>query len=394
MKKKRLLVVIESLVCAGAEKSLISFLSTLDYSRFEVDLQLFKYGGEFEQFLPEEVRLLPPFEYTQFIEKSVFQQFLTLDIPKLKARWGYSIAIRQGQTFHVDKARLYWKHIARCLPTPKKEYDIAIAYSQGIPTFYVAEKVNAPIKMSWVNAIYHLKGFNKDFQENFYASMNHIVTVSDSAYSVFQEVYPQFASKMVVIWDMLDAQFIKKLSHVKTVTSINRNIPSLLTIGRLNKYSKGYDISLEACKILKERGINFKWYAIGRGPYKEEMEEYIAANNLQDTFILLGTTSNPYPYIKDCTLYVQTSRHEGYGLSIAEARILNRPVVTTEFDAVYNQMVPGKNGLVVKQDSEAVADAIENLLKDKDLYDSIVTYQQQEKKGNQEEIEKFYQLVE
>ena len=394
MKKKKLLVVIESLVCAGAEKSLISFLSTLNYNRFEVDLQLFKYGGEFEQFLPEEVRLLPPFEYTQFIEKSVFQQFLTLDIPKLKARWGYSIAIRQGQTFHVDKARLYWKHIARCLPTPKKEYDIAIAYSQGIPTFYVAEKVNAPIKMSWVNAIYHLKGFNKDFQENFYASMNHIVTVSDSAYSVFQEVYPQFASKMVVIWDMLDAQFIKKLSHVKTVTSINRNIPSLLTIGRLNKYSKGYDISLEACKILKERGINFKWYAIGRGPYKEEMEEYIAANNLQDTFILLGTTSNPYPYIKDCTLYVQTSRHEGYGLSIAEARILNRPVVTTEFDAVYNQMVPGKNGLVVKQDPEAVADAIENLLKDKDLYDSIVAYQQQEKKGNQEEIEKFYQLVE
>ena len=60
MKKKKLLVVIESLVCAGAEKSLISFLSTLDYSRFEVDLQLFKYGGEFELFLPKEVRLLPP----------------------------------------------------------------------------------------------------------------------------------------------------------------------------------------------------------------------------------------------------------------------------------------------------------------------------------------------
>ena len=393
MKKKRLLVVIESLVCAGAEKSLISFLSTLDYSRFEVDLQLFKYGGEFEQFLPKEVRLLPPFEYTQFIEKSVFQQFLTLDIPKLKARWGYSIAIRQEQTFHVDKARLYWKHIAPCLPTPEKKYDIAIAYAQGLPTFYVAEKVNAAIKMSWVNVSYHLKGINKDFQEKFYAAMNHIVTVSDSAYSVFKEVYPQFASKMLVIWDMLDAQFIEKLSHVPTETSMSRNTPCLLTIARLNKSQKGYDISLEACKILKERGINFKWYAIGRGPYKEEMEEYIAANNLQDTFILLGTTSNPYPYIKDCTLYVQTSRHEGYGLSIAEARILNRPVVTTEFDAVYNQMVPGKNGLVVKQDPVAVADAIERLLKDKELYNSIVAYQQQEKKGNQEEIEKFYQLV-
>jgi len=67
--------------------------------------------------------------------------------------------------------------------------------------------------------------------------------------------------------------------------------------------------------------------------------------------------------------------------------------VTTEFDAVYNQMVQGKNGLVVKQDANAVADAIERLLKDKSLYDSIVSYQRQEKKGNTEEIDKFYRLI-
>ena len=127
--------------------------------------------------------------------------------------------------------------------------------------------------------------------------------------------------------------------------------------------------------------------------YRDEMIQFIEENNLQDTFILLGTTPNPYPTIKDCTLYVQTSRHEGFGLSIAEARILNRPVVTTEFDAVYNQMVQGKNGIVVPQDPIAVADAIERVLKDKELYDSIVAYQKQEKKGNTEEIEKFYQLI-
>ena len=94
-------------------------------------------------------------------------------------------------------------------------------------------------------------------------------------------------------------------------------------------------------------------------------------------------------------MYVQTSRHEGFGLSIAEARILNKPIVTTEFDAVYNQIVPGKNGLVVPLENPvAVADAIERLLNDKKLYQSIVTYQQQEKKGNTEEIQKFYRLIE
>ena len=81
-------------------------------------------------------------------------------------------------------------------------------------------------------------------------------------------------------------------------------------------------------------------------------------------------------------------------LEIAEACILNMPMVTTEFDAVYNQMVQGKNGLVVPQNPTAVADAIEKLLNDKELYNRIVDYQKQEKKGNSEEIEKFYQLAE
>ncbi len=94
-------------------------------------------------------------------------------------------------------------------------------------------------------------------------------------------------------------------------------------------------------------------------------------------------------YIKDADIYVQTSKFEGFGLAIAEARMLNTPVVTTEFDAVYNQMIQGKNGLVVKQDPLAVADAIELLLNDKDLYQEIQEFQKNEKKGNLEEIEKF-----
>ena len=394
MKKKRILIAIESLVAAGAEKSLITFLSVLDYNRFEVDLQLFRYGGEFERYIPKEVNLLPPFDYTWFLEKDILSQVLSFDLKKLWARISYSIAIRRGTTYHMDKARLYWKHVFPCITTNPKEYDIAIGYAQGLPTFYVVDKVHARQKWAWVNVSYRPSGVNYPFQERFYGTLNHIVTVSDSAYDVFSKVYPQFKDKMLVLWDMLDARFIEKMSEIEKEDKMDLSVPCLLTIARLNKPQKGYDISLEACKILRNRGIAFKWYAIGRGSYKEEMEKYITENNLEDTFILLGTTPNPYPYIKDATLYVQTSRHEGFGLSIAEARILNTPVVTTEFDAVYNQMVHGKNGLVVPQEPVAVADAVEKLLSDKKLYQSIVAYQQQEKKGNSEEIEKFYALIE
>lgn len=46
-----------------------------------------------------------------------------------------------------------------------------------------------------------------------------------------------------------------------------------------------------------------------------------------------------------------------------------------------------------EQDAKEVADAIERLLNNKALYNSIVDYQRQEKKGNTDEIEKFYQLL-
>ena len=59
------------MICAGAEKSLITLLSLIDYSKYNVDLQLFKYGGEFEKYLNENVNLLPPFQYTTFIEKPI-----------------------------------------------------------------------------------------------------------------------------------------------------------------------------------------------------------------------------------------------------------------------------------------------------------------------------------
>ncbi|MEZ7915731.1 MAG: glycosyltransferase, partial [Polaribacter sp.] len=92
-------------------------------------------------------------------------------------------------------------------------------------------------------------------------------------------------------------------------------------------------------------------------------------------------------------LYVQTSRHEGYGLSIAEARLLNVPVVTTRYDSVYVQMIHEKNGLVVDIDANAVADGIERMINDKVLYESVKSYLKSEEKENKESIQRFYKLI-
>ena len=166
----------------------------------------------------------------------------------------------------------------------------------------------------------------------------------------------------------------------------------ILTLGRLAN-GKRYDRAIEACKILKEKSINFRWYALGIGGLKEELKSKIRENGLENDFLLLGVKANPYPYIKRCDIYVQTSDFEGFGLAIAEARILNKPVVTTRFDAVYNQMIHRKNGLVVDMNAEAVANGILELIYNKELNNNIVEYLKREKKGNMEELDKFYDLI-
>ena len=216
--------------------------------------------------------------------------------------------------------------------------------------------------------------------------------VSDSTREILNEVFPEYKDKIEVIYDISDPNLIIKMSLLGEGYDDNFDGLRILTVGRLAN-QKGYDIALDACKILKEKGINFRWYSLGIGPLKEEIEKYIADNKLEDYFKLLGVKSNPYPYIRNCDIYVQTSKFEGFGLAIAEARMLNKPVVTTRFDAVYNQMVDRKNGLVVDMDAKGISDGILELINYKELKSEIVEYLTREKKGNIEELDKFYKLI-
>ncbi|WP_164667394.1 glycosyltransferase [Virgibacillus doumboii] len=394
--KKKLLFVIDSLKTAGAEKSLVTLLSMLDYSRFSVDLQLFAYGGALEELVPIEVNILKPLKYTDFakmnLKKSLKYTIVNREYKMFSSRLKYSTRIRKEKYSNPQKAILFWKNVSNVIEENPKKYDIAIAYAQGIPTYYVAEKVKAKSKFAWINVSYRLNHWEKQFQGASYNQFNRIVTVSESTKDTFLEAFPEYASKVNVIYDINNARFIADMAEMGNSYDDSFDGVRILTIGRLAN-QKGYDIALETCKKLKNLGINFKWYVLGKGPLEHEMKEYIEQNGLENHFILLGIKANPYPFIKNADIYVQTSKFEGFGLAIAEARMLNIPVVTTRFDAVYNQMIHEKNGLVVDMNADAVCEGIKRLLTNNELREEIVSYLKTEKKGNAEEIDKFYQLI-
>ena len=390
--RKSILFVINSLGCGGAEKSLLSLLSLLDYDKYDVTLQMFRRGGMFEELLPPEVHVRKELDYTAFCSQSMAKQMLSFDLRRIAARVRTSLFLRsnakKGSPLH--DAQAYWKYSAAAYDPLPERYDVAIAWGQGTPTHFVAEKVQAQKKFAWVNADYENVGHNKDFDCKYYAAFTGIICVSDKLCLILQKAFPEYAAKMTTIYDINNPATIFTMAD-QPCSLLNRENLTLVTVGRLVP-QKGYDIAAKAAWLLKKRNVKFHWYVVGGGD-SAPIEKDIAQYGISDCFTLLGAKANPYPYMKAADIYVQTSKFEGYCLTLAEARMLNIPCVTTNFDVVYAQMINGENGLVVEMNAEAVADGIIRLATDQELYQHIKGYQIQEKKGNVEEIEKFYDLL-
>lgn len=390
--RKSILFVINSLGCGGAEKSLLSLLSLLDYDKYDVTLQMFSRGGLFEELLPPEVHVRKELDYTAFCSQSMVKQMLSFDLRRIAARVRTSLFLRsnakKGRPLH--DAQAYWKYSAAAYDPLPERYDVAIAWGQGTPTHFVAEKVQAQKKFAWVNADYENVGHNKDFDCKYYAAFTGIICVSDKLCLTLQKAFPEYAAKMTTIYDINNPATIFTMAD-QPCSLLNKENLTLVTVGRLVP-QKGYDIAAKAAWLLKKRNVKFHWYVVGGGD-SAPIEKDIAQYGISDCFTLLGAKANPYPYMKAADIYVQTSKFEGYCLTLAEARMLNIPCVTTNFDVVYAQMIDGDNGLVVEMSAEAVADGIIRLATDQELYQHIKGYQVQEKKGNVEEIEKFYDLL-
>ncbi len=389
--KKRILFVINSLGLGGAEKSLTSLLNMMDYNRYEVDLLMFNPGGMFLKLLPENVHVLPQLD---FLKSNQSVRCQLLHPTYLTARIAATIGLRLHRRKNLlHPAQCYWKYAGRAFNALPGEYDAAIAWGQGNPTHYVARKVRANVKIAFINADYEGVGHNKDFDRAYYAEYSYIAAVSDKLEQMVRTTFPEFASKIVTVYDINNAEMIARMATETNPFEKENVHPVIVTVGRLVP-PKGYDLAVEAAQNMKARGFDFKWYIVGEGPCRSEIEQAIKQCDLSENVILVGAKENPYVYMKNADIYVQTSRFEGYCLTLAEARMLNKPVISTNFDVVYNQLRDGENGLIVKMEPVEIANAVDRLWKDVSLQNHIVGNLKQEKKGNPEEIEKLYRMIE
>lgn len=392
--KKKLLFIIPNLNSGGAEKALLSLLQTLDFDKYEVDLLLFKKEGIFLNQLPKEVHLLPePKNYSYFdmpLVKAVTELITKLKFKVLFYRLAAIYIYKTEKTPTVREQKV-WSFMKNALYNLDKEYDVAIGYLQKTANYFCIDKVKATKKIGFVHNDYRMLQLDKTIDEPYFRKFDSIVTISEVCESILKEEFPQFSDKISLMYNISSPKSIRKMAEAKV--EIDTSVPTIVTVGRLND-QKGLDIAIDACKILIDKGHQLKWYIVGEGNLRPNLERQIAENNLQANFILLGLKENPYPYVHQATIYAQPSRFEGKSIAIDEAKILHKPILVTNFPSAKDQIEHLVNGYVVEINAQSIADGIATLLTDKEIANTLVLNLQKESLGTESEIEKMYQLME
>ena len=145
--------------------------------------------------------------------------------------------------------------------------------------------------------------------------------------------------------------------------------------------------------MVKDAGKKFKWFIIGDGGLHDKLQSMIDEKKLNDYFYLLGPRDNPYPYIKNCDIFVQPSRYEGKSVVLDEAKIIGAPIIVTKYPTVFDQIEDGKEGYIVEINSKAIAEGVIDLIDNKEKRDEISNYLLAHEYGNQSEIEKYIKVI-
>ena len=392
--KKDILFIMNNLHCGGAEKSLVSLLQIIDYSKYNVDLLLFKKEGIFLDKLPKEVTVLDaPIAYSYFdmpIKSAIFQCLKKGRFDIILNRI-LVISVLKSEENPAVKEQKMWKYLSPCLDKLPKKYDVAIGYLEKTPNYFCVEKTNSIKKIAWIHTNYSNMGMQPKYDEKYFQKCNYIVTVSSECALDLTNRFPQLKDKIKVIRNIVSPSIIHSLAEKEIPENIDFE-NSIISVGRLS-HEKGADLAIEACKLLKEKNTIFKWIFIGDGLQREALEKKVAEYQLQNRVLFLGTKDNPYSYVKRATIYAQTSRFEGQSIALDEAKILRKPIVTTNFSTAKNQISHLENGLITEMNPEAIANGILELLNNTELQDQFRYNLSKEKLGTEAEIEHFYQLI-
>lgn len=333
---KKVLFLIHDMGQGGAEKVLVNLVNNMDYSKFDITVMTLFDIGENRQFLGQNVK------YKTWRKKL---------IP------GNSHLMKLFSPEQLHRLII------------KEHYDIEVAYLEG-PCARVISGCNDSNtkKLVWIHIEQHsTKRAAASFRnvaeaKRCYRRFERIICVSKTVKQDFRQAL-QIPVPHEVLYNTNESDKIIKLSQetVETEMLISDEI-KLVGVGKLLK-SKGFDRVIKIVKRLKEQGYPVHFYVLGEGPERNNLQEYIQQNQLEDNVTLLGYQLNPYQYVAKCDLFVCASFAEGFSTAATEALIVGTPVCTVEVSGMKEML--GENdeyGIVVENNDEALYQGIKRFL--------------------------------
>ncbi|MBS5124329.1 MAG: glycosyltransferase [Clostridium sp.] len=393
--KKNILFIIPSLDAGGGEKSLINLLSQFDFNKYNVDLFLLNHSGLFMDFIPKEVNILNIPNNVKIFNKSLKKSIIEfLFNRKIKLAYSRLMFCIKSRRHTVGKGEQYaWKYLRNAIGKLDNKYDTAIGYLEKTSNYICVDCVQADKKIGWIHNDYRKLDLDKDFDKEYFKKLNYLITVSEECESVLKREFPEEKHKIKLIYNIVSKKAIETLAQEKIeYNEMPKDKINILSIGRLHE-QKGFDMAIEACKILVDKGYRICWSVIGEGIERERLEKLIAKNNLQESFRLLGLKNNPYKYLKSCDIYAQTSRYEGKSVAIDEAKILCKPILVTNFSTVYDQIEDNVTGIIIKMTPKDISEGLEKMISEQWVRKVICNNLNLLKLGNESEIIKLYQII-
>ena len=399
---KKILFVMNTMGRAGAEMALLALLHCLKKEK-DIELSLFVLTGQGEMIsrLPEGIKVLNK----TYDECSV----LSAEGKKHLMKTAIKACFSQGTVFRlapylikqltgmvkngrIMPDKLLWRVLSDGAERFLEEFDLAVAYIEGGSTYYVLDHVRAKKKAAFFHVDYSMAGYNRSMDKECYLAYDKIFPISDEVKAAFLKVYPECAEKTEVFRNLLDKERILRLSDEPGGFSDEYDGQRILTVGRLTA-QKDFAQSVHAMRLLKDRGVKARWYILGEGDRRSDLEALIKKLNLEQDFILCGAVENPYNFLKQSDLYVHATRFEGKSIAIQEAQVLGKPILVSDCSGNREQVVNGVDGSLCEFTPEAICAGIQELLENRekrDRYGAEAAKRQMTESG---EIKKLLSLL-
>ncbi|MDN3695225.1 glycosyltransferase [Chryseobacterium tructae] len=348
-KKIQVLFRHRSMEMGGVEKVILSMLNNLNPDKFDITVCLNLNQGELKDEFPKHVKKV----YLTEGKESFSQNPLVHKLQLVRRRLKLSKALKD--------------HTVSDHILGNKKFDIEIAPTYAAFSSVINSSNHASKKIGWFHSEINIPGMKPlvpDILKNF-PQFDHMIYCSQKIKDIMHLSYPdlQYPAESVVI-NAIPIEEIKKKAEEK-IQDFPQG-PVFVSVGRLHT-RKGYHKLIDAHKKLIDDGFKHSIVIVGNGEEMKNLTEQIQANNVQNTFMLLGNRMNPYPYIKNADYFILSSESEAWPLVVAEALILQTPIIATDTGDVGVMIRDKETGYLINYDTNEMYEAMKTFLTDTEL---------------------------